>query len=608
MFGGKVGIVELIVILLILCLPWTVRRWFRWFTRRPSVSVLLLLAGLATVSRAQVTVVQAPVPKFRSFVASGAPNAQGCVYTYATGTSTPQATYTDSTGATPNTNPVVLDANGEASIWITSAVYRFQVWTFGGGSIGVNCGGGSQLYSIDGVKDYGLGGAITSLAALVTVLTATNQPAIATVNPTGAGHIYNIPDPGTGGNFIINPSGNGGISNTLDCSLSGITCKRTASFYFRGGQCNSATAAAGWDTIAGISTAIPFCQTGSNVQKGTLGLGSAYTRYQTNTGTSAGATTVTTTYPAALIGGTGDLLVVTLLFNGTTTVSGCTDGTNAYTQAKHIANGTMSVDIWYKLDATTKAAGTTLTCTMGTATASMRWAEYLAPNSVTFDVAASNTGTGTSATTGTTASTAQTTELVIAAAGNISTATLVNSASGYVDHGQVASAAMINDDSGTITQAIAGQSASFTVGSSVAWAAAIATFKAANGSDTQAQQTITLPAFYNSAQAVNAVLKWIVSPAPQGTSNAVLAGSLLCIADGDTDDAAFNAATSATTAITNTGPNLPISTTLSALAQGGCAAGQTLHFKVSRSRYNASDTYEGFVQLIGAQLQIGITQ
>lgn len=62
----------------------------------------------------------------------------GKLYTYQAGTSTPQATYTDSTGSTPNANPVVLDANGEASVWADPTLsYKFilqdsngvQQWT-----------------------------------------------------------------------------------------------------------------------------------------------------------------------------------------------------------------------------------------------------------------------------------------------------------------------------------------------------------------------------------------------------------------------------------------------------------------------------------------------
>lgn len=59
-----------------------------------------------------------PLPKARFFDASGAPLAGGKVYTYVAGTTTPKTSYTDSTGATPNANPVILDAAGEANIWL----------------------------------------------------------------------------------------------------------------------------------------------------------------------------------------------------------------------------------------------------------------------------------------------------------------------------------------------------------------------------------------------------------------------------------------------------------------------------------------------------------
>lgn len=59
-----------------------------------------------------------PVPKARFFDASGAPLAGGKVYTYVAGTTTPKTTYTDAGGGTPNANPVILDAAGEANIWI----------------------------------------------------------------------------------------------------------------------------------------------------------------------------------------------------------------------------------------------------------------------------------------------------------------------------------------------------------------------------------------------------------------------------------------------------------------------------------------------------------
>lgn len=65
---------------------------------------------------------------FTQFVdGNGNPLSGGKVYTYVTGASlTPKATYTDSSAATPLSNPVILDSNGSAVIWL-SGEYRIQV-------------------------------------------------------------------------------------------------------------------------------------------------------------------------------------------------------------------------------------------------------------------------------------------------------------------------------------------------------------------------------------------------------------------------------------------------------------------------------------------------
>jgi hypothetical protein len=59
-----------------------------------------------------------PVLRQRYLDSNGNPLASGKLYTYQAGTTTPQATYTDSTGGTPNANPIVLDADGEAAMWL----------------------------------------------------------------------------------------------------------------------------------------------------------------------------------------------------------------------------------------------------------------------------------------------------------------------------------------------------------------------------------------------------------------------------------------------------------------------------------------------------------
>lgn len=72
-----------------------------------------------------MTATLTPTPKMQFFDADGAPLVGGKVYTYQSGTSTPLATYTDGSGATPNANPVILDARGEANIWLGTNQYRF---------------------------------------------------------------------------------------------------------------------------------------------------------------------------------------------------------------------------------------------------------------------------------------------------------------------------------------------------------------------------------------------------------------------------------------------------------------------------------------------------
>ena len=57
---------------------------------------------------------------FQYFTDTGVILSGGKVYTYLAGTSTPQATYTDITGAVPNSNPIILASNGRlpnVSIW-----------------------------------------------------------------------------------------------------------------------------------------------------------------------------------------------------------------------------------------------------------------------------------------------------------------------------------------------------------------------------------------------------------------------------------------------------------------------------------------------------------
>lgn len=65
-----------------------------------------------------MTALISPSPFLQFVNANGAPLSGGKLFTYAAGTATKQATFTDASGATPNTNPVILDTLGSCEVWL----------------------------------------------------------------------------------------------------------------------------------------------------------------------------------------------------------------------------------------------------------------------------------------------------------------------------------------------------------------------------------------------------------------------------------------------------------------------------------------------------------
>jgi len=69
----------------------------------------------------------APQGRFRAFDENGDPLAGGKLYTFEAGTTTPKVTYTTQDEAAANTNPVILDSEGYADVWLEAGAYKFQL-------------------------------------------------------------------------------------------------------------------------------------------------------------------------------------------------------------------------------------------------------------------------------------------------------------------------------------------------------------------------------------------------------------------------------------------------------------------------------------------------
>jgi len=86
---------------------------------------------------------------------NGDPLTGGKLYTYAAGTTTPQTTYTSSSGVTAHSNPIVLDAAGRVSgsseVWLQIAPYKFILKTSDDITLG----------TWDNVSGFGIGASIT---------------------------------------------------------------------------------------------------------------------------------------------------------------------------------------------------------------------------------------------------------------------------------------------------------------------------------------------------------------------------------------------------------------------------------------------------------------
>ena len=113
-----------------------------------------------------------------------------------------------------------------------------------------------------------------------------------------------------------------------------------------------------------------------------------------------------------------------------------------------------------------------------------------------------------------------------------------------------------------------------------------------------AQQTLILPSDWTGA--IDAKIKWFSSTT---TGDVVWQVATICVADAETDDPAFNTASTVTDTTKGTA-NQTNDASISGVTATGCAAGELLHLKVFRDPANASDNLGGTARLIGVEVTI----
>jgi hypothetical protein len=286
-----------------------------------------------------------PDPRLQFFANDGSFLVGGKLYTYAAGTTTPLATYTSSTGGTANTNPVILDSRGEASVWLGSSKYKFvlknandvEVWTQDNLQAGANVDGsnatGTWPISISG------NAATSTLATTATYATTAGSVTGGAVSSINGAGLYGFtltggpittsgtltvtpPAPSTAGNYMVSDgtawvsqafAGGSQYRNQLFTASGSWTCPTgvtSVKATIIGGGAGGSATSGGTGGSGGVAIGV-YTVTPGTVYTVTVGLGTVGVAYNTNSA-SAGSSSF-----ASFASATGG--------NGTTS-SGSVDG------------------------------------------------------------------------------------------------------------------------------------------------------------------------------------------------------------------------------------------------------------------------------------------
>jgi len=179
----------------------------------------------------------APYGIYQAFDDNGDPLAGGKLNTYEAGTTTPKATYTDAGGLTANTNPVIMDASGQANVWLGDGGYKFVLTDADDNVI-------FTVDNIGGTSDSAFGGNVNAISSNTIINnTYANSVNICTNSPTlsllsavsgGEGFYFTVKNQGSG-IVTIDPDGgetiDGAATLAIPAGLSAIIITNGITWY-----------------------------------------------------------------------------------------------------------------------------------------------------------------------------------------------------------------------------------------------------------------------------------------------------------------------------------------------------------------------------------------